>query len=255
MLKIERIYWFFIISLFLFLFDIAGLTKGIFQSADNIVMPLKNSIYQTNIMFRSLSLIIRQYPLVSQIAENNSLLSKINQELNLETKLLKEENIKLRMQLDAPLPPTFQFIPANVISVSRYMEVMAGEKEKVKTGMVVVDGMTLVGKVIETGSTRSKVIIPNDPDMDIPAKTVRGTKGRITGQSGGSVILDKVLQKEQLFIDDIVVTSGEGDYPPNLIIGKVLYINADDVSPYKQARITPSVDYSLEKTVFIIPSL
>lgn len=255
MVKLDRIYWFIIVSVLLLLFDYAYFLKDIKAPFDQIILPMKRGVYTVDLAFKNFGQAILHYPQILKITEDNLRLQKINDELTFKVKLLTEENTKLRTQLQAPLPSSFQFIPADVISVTRFMELSVGGKDKVDSGMVVVDGISLIGKITKVDNSRSNVMLPNDPQSVIPAKTSRGTSGVVVGMAGGILLLDKVLQKDQLFLDDQVVTVGSGGYPPNLIIGKIVHISSDDVSPYKQAKLLPVLDYFNLKKVFIISSL
>jgi cell shape-determining protein MreC len=132
------------------------------------------------------------------------------------------------------------------------MEISVGSKDKTEKGMIVVDGDVFIGKVVSVSNRRSLIMLPTDEELTIPVKTSRGAKGIVTGLAGQDIILDKVLQKDPLFLDDLVATSGEEDIPPNLLIGKISYIMTSDVAVYKQAKVTPLVDYQKEQTVFVI---
>ncbi len=255
MVKLERIHWLLIISFFLALFDFAGFLGGLRGVTVQVVLPVKQSVYNLSLAVRSLGVVMSEYPQIADIAQNNLNLKKTNEELKIQVRALTDDNAKLRSQLGAPLPPSFQFALAHVVSISRYMEVDVGTNESVKPGMSVVDGISLVGRVLSVSSNRSQVILPFDPDFSIPGKTSRATAGLVVGQGNNVVILDKVLQKDPLFLDDTVVTSGAGGLPSNLLIGKISHITSDDVSPYKQAKISPVIDYSKETLVFIITSI
>ncbi|MBI5451928.1 rod shape-determining protein MreC [Candidatus Gottesmanbacteria bacterium] len=254
MIKIEQIHLFIIISVFLLIFDFFGLLKDFTAFADRIILPVKKEVYVSHLTVLNFGQILGNYSQIQKKFEDNQKLGRSNEELSLKVKLLTEENTKLRSQLEAPLPSSFQFLPAQVISVSRYMEVAAGTKDNVKPEMVVIDGVSLVGKIISVAEGRSTVMLPSDPESAVPAKTTRGTKGLVVGRGGGLVILDKILQKDPLFLEDLAVTSGENGFPPNLLIGKIINITSDDVSPYKQAKLAPILDYIGEKTVFILTS-
>lgn len=175
-------------------------------------------------------------------------------ELSVRIKELTDENASLRTQLGAPQPVNSKIIPAKVVSVAKFMEINAGSFDRIKPGMTVVDGTTFVGKIIKVEEFRSLVILPHDGDSSIPVRTSRGTRGELVGQAG-VILMDKILQKDPVFLDDLVVTSGEKEYPPNLVIGKITNVNTDDVSVYKQAKIMPNVDYDTLDYVIILTSI
>lgn len=254
MIRIERLYWLIFICVILIFLDIMGLLALVHKILPNIVLPVKKSVYSTSLAATSFNKVIFQYPQIVKITEEQDKLKKEKEEAQLANLLLKEENLKLRQQLEAPLPPTFKFIPAQVISVSRKMELSAGEAEGVKVGMVVVDGATLIGKVDWVKEGRSTALLLNDTDSRVWAKTSKDARGIVVGQAGAMVILEKVLQKDPLFLGDQVTTSGEGGFPPHLLIGEIVHIKSEDVSPYKEAKIETPLVFNQLKTVFIISS-
>ncbi len=220
-----------------------------------LVSPLKTSVYTGMVSIKESREIILHYSQIARIAVDAQKQNKINMELSVKIKELVIENAKLREQLGAPIPATYKIIPGKVISVSKLMEISGGSLEQIKAGMVVVDGTTYIGKVSKVEEFRSWVLLPHDPQSNIPVKTSRGTRGEVIGQAGEVILMDKILQKDQVFLDDLVVTSGEGGYPPNLIIGKIIHVNTDDVAPYKQAKIMSPVDYNTQTYVYILTSI
>lgn len=252
MVKITRLYWFICASLLILILDFLGGLSPIKKHLDQFIIPIKKVVYAKTSSFKNLLDDFWQYPNLKQVMEDKEKLKKKEAELNFKVAELISENKKLRAQLEAPLPPSYKFIPAQVIAVSRFMEIDVGENLSVRVGMVVVDEQSLVGRIVTVGALRSKVILPSDPESVVPAVTNRGAKGEITGQAGKTVNFDKVLQKESLFLGDMIVTSGEGGFPPNFLIGKITYINTDETSAYKKAQVAPVIQYDKEKLVFVI---
>ncbi len=251
-MKDRLIYFLIFISLVLLLLDYSGSLLPVKSALDNIIMPVKQTLFTAVSDFGSLRKVLSQYRQFYRMYDDLKVAAKKNEEFNLQIKLLTEENKKLRIQLDAPLPPSYKYIPASVISNSRYLEVAAGIREGVVKNMPVVDGLVLLGRITTVSEKRSSIMLLTDNEMQIAVKTSRGAKGILAGQAGKSLLLDKVLQKEALFLDDQVVTSGEDGLPPNLIIGRVTYIITTDEAVYKQAKVETLIDALSEKTVFII---
>lgn len=243
------------VSLLLLILDFFHLLNFVKSPLESVIIPVKQQVYDAQAALSNFTAILWQYPKFNTMAENRQRLIKENNDLTFQLQLLQEENTALRKQLDAPLPASFQYIPAQILGISRYMEISVGENAGVKPGMTVVDGANLIGKIVSTARLRSRVMLLNDPDISIPAKTSRGVIGRVIGQSSQAIILDKVLQKDSLFLNDQVVTTGEENLPPNLILGKIVHITANDTDPYKQAKIEPVINLQSLKTVFVISSL
>lgn len=244
-----------LVSFMLITLDFFHLLNFIKNPLESLIIPVKQEVYDAKVTLSNFTAILWQYPKFNSMAENQQRLIKENNDLSLQLQLLKDENAAIRKQLDAPLPASFQYIPGEVLGISRNMEISVGENAGVKPGMTVVDGANLIGKIISTARFRSSVMLLNDQDMSIPAKTSRGVVGRVVGQSSQTVILDKVLQKDSLFLNDQVVTTGEENLPPNLILGKIVHITANDTDPYKQAKIEPVINLQNLKTVFVLTSI
>lgn len=239
-------------SILLIFLDYFQMLRFIRNPLDRVVIPVKRNIYLGVLILRNFSDTLIQYPRYQEIISLEKKLRQEKEEYEWQLKVLGEENEKLRFQLGAPYPATYQFIPAQVISVVKTMEINAGVADGVKTGMAVVDGRSYIGKVVEVKNQRSQVMMLSDIENATGAKTQRGVMGKVVGHVDGSIILDKVLQKDPLFLDDLVVTSGEDNIPANLVIGKIVYITSEDADPYKQAKIEPAVDAKKESLVLVI---
>lgn len=247
-------YWLVVCSFITLLLDYFGKLDTIKAPLDQIIIPVKNRVFSLSVFPKSFFSGIAHFPKLDQMTRELALLRQDKEELDLQVSLLSEENKKLRSQLEAPLSPSFKYIPAQVISLSRFLEINVGKREGVAQGMPVIDGTTFVGKIITVNPSRSLVMLPTDLESSIPVKTMRETKGVAVGQSGETIVFDKILQKDPLFLNDLVVTSGEANFPPNLLFGKVAHIITDETSVYKKAKIEPAINYQDERYVFVISS-
>ncbi|PIS14743.1 rod shape-determining protein MreC, partial [Candidatus Shapirobacteria bacterium CG09_land_8_20_14_0_10_39_12] len=170
-----------------------------------------------------------------------------------------EENLEMRKLLGAPLSPKWKFLPAKVVGVSEQMRIDKGEKDGLEEGMMVVSENILVGRVVAVGRNYSLVQIPTGVDSKIPvivreaSKTGIQARGILTGHSG-SLLLDKVLQAEDIREGDLVTTSGEDDWLPDLLIGQIEEVLAEPAEIYKKAQVSPLIDYRKLRTVFIVIS-
>jgi len=251
-MKNNRFYLLFGISVMLILLDYFSLLTPFKTPFEVFAVSVKSGVFATSTTIGNFGNILIQYSSIEKAFEERDKLKKENEEAKVTVEALTQENTLLRNQLQAPLPPSYQFIPAYVVGVTGSMELAAGLSSGIAKGMTVVDGATLIGKVTAVSGVRSTVVLPWSTEITIPAKTSRGAKGTVIGQLGDKIILDQVLQKDQLFLSDVVTTTGEGGFPPNLLIGKISHITTDDVSVYKTAQIIPAADYKKERLVFII---
>lgn len=177
-----------------------------------------------------------------------------------ETERLKKENETLRKQLQAPLPSSFEFIPAKVVSFEdtfekkRSLAIFFGSSKDVKPEMLVVLENVMLGKIGKVGASISEVILLSDAESKITAKTTSGTRGLIIGgdENPKTVSFSRILQKEKVEVGSTVVTSGEDGIAPDILIGKVTEVVSNDQDPYKTAKVELFIEPSLVSELFIV---
>ncbi|OGG27095.1 hypothetical protein A2960_03065 [Candidatus Gottesmanbacteria bacterium RIFCSPLOWO2_01_FULL_39_12b] len=255
MIKKNLIYYLIALSFILLLLDSFKLLNSFKSQTDRIIISVKKPVYTGKLGFSTFREVLRQYPNLKTLLEMQANLKRVNEELILKTRVLTDENVTFRKQLEIPLPSSYKLIPAQILGTSRFLEVDAGEKEGIKPGMPAVLGNVYLGKVAAVTESRSSIMFLYDREMQIQVKTSRGTFGETSGQGEKSIALEKVLQKDPLFIDDQIVTTGLDGLPANLLIGKIVYINSDDSTPYKQAKIESFINLDSEKMIFIITAI
>lgn len=173
---------------------------------------------------------------------------------------LVEENRLLRTQLQAPLPPQYDFTPAFIVSVEqnqkeKLMHIAAGSDAGIAEGMPVVIESVLLGVVNRVTPRIATVRLLGSSDTIVAVRTASGFTGLVKGVDNDVLTvaeLDHVLQTDQLVGDERVVTSGEGGLPPNLLIGSVGGIISEAREPFQRAEIKLSVDPKQLRKVFVI---
>ena len=189
------------------------------------------------------------------LQEKVEFLERESAELKVKLADLEEENESMRKLLGAPLPATWKFIPAKVLSVKNgIMTINQGLDVGIKENQVVVFENVLVGRIIKVNPQLSKIMLPTDKDSNIKAKIIEANgRGIVRSEADNVLILDEVLQEVGLLKGQIVVTSGgEEIYPPNLIIGKIESIEKNETAVYQKAVINPLVDYKRLEEVFVV---
>lgn len=255
MTKIDRIYYFLLVSIITIVLDYFGLLNFIKRPVDKVISPLKRNIFEYSAAVKNFGESLYLYPQIAKINQENQKYRQKQEEMEMKVRELTQENEKLRTQLGAPFPPSFKFLPAQVLGISRMLEIAVGSDQGVRKDQMVVIGEVLVGRVNTVTPSRSAVLLVSDPDFKIGASTSRGTRGEVKGGGGQSVIFSKVLQKDPLFLSDQVVTAGAEFIPPNLLLGKIIHISSDEAAAYKQAKIESPLEWAQQKEVFIITSL
>ena len=128
-----------------------------------------------------------------------------------------------------------------------------GSKDNVKIGMAIVDGVYLVGKIIEVNYTNSRALLLSDLNSKIPV--ILEPNGIQAVASGTGKRYGKVEYTKDEYLDEIktketiVYTSGMGGlFKPGLPVGKIyrdqkMLINF--FSDFKQLDYVKLVSYSI----------
>jgi len=170
-----------------------------------------------------------------------------------------EENERMRRLLGAPLPAKWKFLPAKVIGGGERMRIDKGEKNGVKPGMMVVEENILVGKIEKVELENSLVLLPTSPGQKIPVLIKRPGKTGVQARGllqafGGGLVLDRVLQSEDIQKGDLVVSAGDEDWLPDLLIGQITEVLPKSAQIYQKAQVGPIVEYDKLRIVFIVIS-
>ena len=115
-------------------------------------------------------------------------------------------------------------------STRRFAILSVGRSDGVEIGMPVRTPDGLVGRVIEAGSSASRVLLVSDRSNIVPARTLRGGIPVIsTGRGDGTVDIRPLeVGRNPFRRGDIIVTSGTGGlYPPLVPIARVIRLDDD----------------------------
>lgn len=172
--------------------------------------------------------------------------------LSAQLTMLTEENQALRKELEGKEQGKSRLILAHILGGERYIVIDRGERHGVQTGMTVTRDSMLVGRVIRATPGTATVLLPTDPDANVPAWTPKLTRGIVRGSFGRTIIFGQVLQADPLSSGEIVLTTGEDGYAQNLAIGRIVRVTSEPREVYKQAELTPLLDYRKLRTVFVV---
>ena len=115
-------------------------------------------------------------------------------------------------------------------STRRFAILSVGRSDGVETGMPVRTADGLVGRVIEAGSSASRILLVSDRSNIVPARTLRGGIPVIsTGRGDGTVDIRPLKVGRNPFKrGDIIVSSGTGGlYPPLVPIARIIRLDDD----------------------------
>jgi rod shape-determining protein MreC len=169
---------------------------------------------------------------IARLKAENQSLNDDNHRLRRETARLEaagRENEELRRALNFERAYGRRVTSAQVVgrgpdSFSRTLTIDRGSSDGLRTGLIVVTGYGLVGRVREVSARAATIQTVADPSMRVNAYTVRsGLEGTVSGGSGP-------LRLEVQTRPDIVALPGEwvltsgigGGFPRGLVVGQVL---------------------------------
>lgn len=149
----------------------------------------------------------------------------------------------------------------NVTNWTSSLTLDKGSVHGVEVGDCVIDGQgSLVGRISQVGYNWSTVLTVVDTDTSLGARVYRTqdigiANGDFALMERGQLRLDSLPVSSQLLEGDLIVTSGLGGYlPPDLVIGSVSSLRADDSDTAVYAVLTPAADLSSLTEVCIIKS-
>lgn len=167
--------------------------------------------------------------------------------------LLEQENARLRELLGFVQASSRALKPARLIGRDPQdwfsaVLIDQGAKEGLEKNAIIIatDGRQegLVGRVIETGSHTSKVLLITDPLSSVAAVVGRqGDDGVVDGQNTAQLRLNYLSPEADVQVGDTVWTSGLGGvFPVGILIGSVVSVDPAPPGGFKTALLNPSLN-------------
>ena len=152
-----------------------------------------------------------------------------------EARGILEENQQLKAALQLRERSSAAVAAGRVVGSSfesprRFAIISVGTSDGVQVGMPVRAPEGLIGRVIDAGSTASRVLLVSDRANIVPARILKGGQPVIsTGRGDGTIDIRPLeVGKNPFKLGDIIVTSGTGGlYPPLVPIAKVIRLDDD----------------------------
>lgn len=174
---------------------------------------------------------------------------------------LRAENEHMRALLGAGLPGRWVFEPVTVVSVYADSAQVWQSLADIQNRAVVIPngekGGIFVGRVEEVTGHLAQVYLPTH----INEKTTVVVKDKDSGEKrasgivegrGGRMVLGQVLTGETLSPGDLVLTSGDGETPPDLLIGEIEKILDVREETFQQAELKTPVEYEKVTTASVV---
>jgi rod shape-determining protein MreC len=179
--------------------------------------------------------IIRGYALAgSRTAKLERELAEAKTRL-VEAQATAEENIRLKALLGLAQQDEKPVVMADLVastgaSTRRFATIAAGTDHGVAVGMPVRSPLGLVGRVLEVGSSTSRVLLVTDTENVVPARRAQdGVAAFAQGKGDGQLQLRLInLGINPLKVGDVFVTSGSGGlYRPGIALATVTSLTRD----------------------------
>ncbi len=170
-----------------------------------------------------------------------------------------QENADLRKSLAFEKGFGHHLLTAGVIGrapdgLTRSLTIGRGRADGIATGMVVVSGAGLVGRVSEVSEHSATVQTLVDGSSRVNSYTAKsGLEGTVLGE-GGPLAMD-VLPKPGVVVatGEWVLTSGIGGlFPRGILVGQVARFNRRDSATLERAELAPAVDFASISTVLVV---
>lgn len=174
---------------------------------------------------------------------NHDLLSRVAQ---LED--LKSENIFLKKALKIYDDVHYELKVASIYSWNLnpegYVVILnKGTDGGISQGDTVVsEDKVLIGTIYETARKFSKILVVTDPRFKIMARVVESsTIGIANGALNQGMHFNLIIHNDEINEGNAVVSSGNDNFPPSLIIGKVDKVNIAEDQLFKKVTIKPAM--------------
>tara|TARA_B100000575_G_scaffold169909_1_gene135942 strand:+ start:3223 stop:4044 length:822 start_codon:yes stop_codon:yes gene_type:complete len=217
---------------------ITNIISSPFKIISNISHELdqfRNLKFQNKMLQEEVIRLKKWQTLAIQNSRENRVLKKLLQATDNNLKLVKTASLTNR----------------NDTIFSKLININAGYDDNVVKNMTAVNERGLVGKVVESNQTNSRILLLTDPNMSISIKTISDGIFSLLSGSGDSIhLISSFIKNDKMpRVGDIVVTSGTAqDFPVDLLVGKVSKIEKD------RFYVLPFVDFKNLDYVQIVTS-
>ena len=199
--------------------------------------------------------------------------------LQAENEALREENKKLRdannnlilqkgeyeqlkdladMFHYKPLEGNDNAVAANIIAVDNSMAyssftVDVGKNKGIKVGSIVVDGKGLVGEVskVDGNTAQIKSILNINKNVSFMVRNKKDVTGVVHGDGHREMEGYLLNYNANAVEGDVIVTTGMGDYPKGIVIGKIDKVEFDNDTQLKQIKVRPAAKITSMQKVAI----
>ncbi len=212
----------------------------------------------THAFFRNINYLVLSKDMIQDNKYLHDTVDVLTRQLS-QYKEIEQENARLRALLNFKKASLPRLIAAGIIArdssnFSDTIVISQGCKSKINSDTVVVAEAGLVGRVYESSSSMSRVMLITDPNSRVSAIVSRSRQiGVVYGTSSNLCELRYLPLATDILVGDEIVTSGFSDiYPKGILIGRVVKIVREPRGLSLLAVVAPAVNFtSLEEVLCI----
>ncbi len=153
----------------------------------------------------------------------------------IEAKTLRRQNAMLKRTLklvdyQSESVVTARLVGSSLAAARRFATLTAGARDGVQPGQPVIAADGLIGRVLETGQSASRVLLITDSDSTVPVRLVRnGVAALARGRGEATVKISSLLPGARPFRKgDVLTTSATGGlYPPDVPVAVIVQVEGD----------------------------
>jgi len=169
-----------------------------------------------------------------------------------ELEYLEQENQELRRLFQAQEKTVGTVIAAPIISHGQ-PSISAGKDEGILVGQPVLVAEMLVGLVKSTTTHQSTInLLFQNMTQPILVKTEGGIEGLVVG-NGKNILLTEISKEADISIGERVITVGQEQIQPRLVVGRVQQLIDQPSAPIKQAIIHQEISFYEASIVEVLP--
>jgi rod shape-determining protein MreC len=217
---------------------------------------LKLLTYPRTILLAPLNTSLRFFTNIFNLRQENSRLTLLATQLQVENARLKET---LRSKGSELTSPEFSLIKSQIVgrdkeTMGHYLLLDKGESSGIKINMPVITELGIVGKVIQSSPFQSLVETMLSKDSKIAAMDQRSrVNGVVTTHKYNWLRLNYVTPDADIKEGDTIISSGTGGiFSKGLLIGTVMKVDNRAHDLFKDITLHPFVNIYAIEAVYII---
>lgn len=128
-----------------------------------------------------------------------------------------------------------------------------GTGDDVADGDIIIDPEgTFLGRVRDTGLRHASVQLLGDPSLEVAGRILGTDITGLVRWSTRGLLLDLIRKDETIREGQIIVTSGDDQVPPSLIVGRVQSVDMQSPTLFALVRVMPAQEITTTIRVLIL---